>query len=353
MERLTRTIAAIPPQDPAVAEATRRRLDALTKPRRSLGRLEDLAVHFASIRGIALPDLPVKAVVVMAADHGVAAESVSAYPQEVTRQMLLNFARGGAAINALARHAGARLVVIDMGVREPAPSEGLLIRDRRIGPGTRSFIGGPAMARNEAVAALEAGIQIAEELADEGVTLVGLGDMGIANTTVASALTAAFTRAPVTEVVGRGTGIDDEGLERKIAVLRRALSVNVPDDADPLGTLAALGGFEIAGLAGVALGAAARRVGVVLDGFITGAAALGAARLAPSVLPYLLASHRSVEPGHRRVLTALGATPFFDLEMRLGEGTGAALAMGLVEASVRVLREMATFESAGVTDAGA
>lgn len=353
MERLTRTIAAVPPLDPAVAAATRRRLDSLTKPRRSLGRLEDLATRFASIRGVPVPEMPAKAVVVMAADHGVAKEGVSAYPQEVTAQMLANFASGGAAINVLARHAGARLVVVDLGVVAPLPDPAGVVRSRRVGPGTRSLADGPAMTREEAVRALETGIAIADELADEGVTLVGLGDMGIANTTSASALAALWTGTSPAEVAGRGTGIDDAGLERKIAVLERALRANPAAPADPLGTLSALGGFEIAGLAGVAIGAAARRVAVVVDGFITGAAALAAIELAPAAQPFLVASHRSVEPGHRAVLAALGTVPLFDLEMRLGEGTGAALAMGLVDAAVRVLREMATFESADVTDTGA
>jgi nicotinate-nucleotide--dimethylbenzimidazole phosphoribosyltransferase len=288
----------------------------------------------------------------MAADHGVAEEGVSAYPAEVTGQMLLNFARGGAAINVLARQAGAEVVVVDMGTQEAVPPT-VGIRSERLGPGTGNFTRGPAMNRETAVRALVVGIRIALELAREGVSLLGLGDMGIANTTTSSALSAAYTGAPPEEVTGRGTGIDDAAYSRKLAAVRRGLAVHPPDPADPLDTLARLGGFEIAGLAGVVLGAASARIPVVLDGFITSAAALAAVRLVPAVGDYLVASHRSVEKGHRVVLEALGARPLFDLELRLGEGTGAALAMGLIDASLRVLHEMATFAGAGVTDSGA
>jgi nicotinate-nucleotide--dimethylbenzimidazole phosphoribosyltransferase len=303
----------------------------------------------AAIRGSSAAAPSRKAVVVMGADHGVAEELVSAYPQEVTAQMLLNFARGGAAINVLARQAGARVVVVDMGVKTalpPLPE----IRSERIGAGTRNFTRGPAMTRSEAVSALEAGIRIAEELAADGVTLLGIGDMGIGNTTASSALTAAFTGAPPAEVVGRGTGIDDQGLHRKIDVVRRALALHRLDPGDPVGTLAQLGGFEIAGLAGVVLGAVAARVPVVVDGFICGAAALTATRIAPAAAGSLIASHRSVEAGHRAVLKAIGQRPLLDLDLRLGEGTGAVLAMSLVDAALAIVREMATFASAGVTD---
>jgi nicotinate-nucleotide--dimethylbenzimidazole phosphoribosyltransferase len=284
----------------------------------------------------------------MAADHGVADEGVSAYPAEVTGQMLLNFARGGAAINVLCRQVGARLVVVDMGTRAAVDAPGVL--DRRIGPGTRNFTAGPAMTRAQATAALEAGIAVAGELAGDGVDLIGLGDMGIGNTTAASALTCAFTGLDPQEVTGRGTGVDDAGWARKVAAIRRALAVNAP--GDPLDTAANLGGFEILGLAGVVLGAAAARLPVVVDGFITAAAALVAARLAPAAAGYLIASHRSVEVGHRALLAALGTKPLLDLELRLGEGSGAALAMPLVESAVRILHEMATFGSAGVSDSG-
>lgn len=349
---LTHVCASIVPVDRAVARATQERLDAKTKPRRSLGRLEDLACSIAAMRGTPEPGACQKAIVVMGADHGVADEGVSAYPWEVTRQMFLNFAGGGAAINVLARHVGARIVVVDMGVREPLPSLPA-IRTHRIGPGTRNLARGPAMRRAEAVAAIETGIAVAQDLAAEGVTLLGLGDMGIGNTTAASALTAVFTGAAPAAVAGRGTGIDDAGLQRKIEVIRRGLEINRPDPADPLDVLAKVGGFEIAGLAGAIIGAAAQRVPVLLDGFITGAAALAAVRLAADAAGYLIASHRSVEIGHQLVLDALGMRPLLDLDLRLGEGTGAALAMPLVDAVLRILHEMATFETAGVSDSGA
>ena len=352
MNRLDEIRARIVPVDRAAAAEVQRRLDDKTKPRRSLGQLEDLASRIAAIRGTAELDVPRAAVVVMGADHGVAEDGVSAYPQEVTRQMLLNFARGGAAINVLARHAGARVVVVDMGVREPVPATPE-IRVHRIGPGTANFTRGPAMTRAQATAALEVGISVAGELADAGLTVIATGDMGIGNTTSASALTAAFTRATVEVVTGRGTGIDDEGWQRKVEAIRRALTVNRPDPADAVDVLSKVGGFEIAGIAGVILGGAARRIPVVLDGFITGAAALVAVRLVPHVSDYLIASHRSVEAGHRVVLDALGVRPLLDLDLRLGEGSGAALALHVIAAAVHILREMATFAAAGVSDAGA
>jgi nicotinate-nucleotide--dimethylbenzimidazole phosphoribosyltransferase len=352
VDLLNRTCARILEPDRRVAQETQRLLDSKTKPRRSLGRLEDLACQVAAMRGTPTPELPRKAIVVMAADHGVAAEGVSAYPQEVTAQMLLNFARGGAAINVLARQAGARVVVVDMGVKEPLEAV-VEIRSERLANGTKNLALGPAMTREQAQTAVEAGIRIGEELAESGVTLLGVGDMGIANTTASSALAAVFTGAAPEEVCGRGTGIDDAGLRRKVEAVRRGIAVNQPDPNDALGVLAKLGGFEIAGLAGVILAGAASRVPIVIDGFICGAAALCAVRIAPAAVGYVLASHRSVEVGHRLILRALGAKPLLDLELRLGEGTGAALAMSLVEASLRILREMATFESAGVSDSGA
>jgi nicotinate-nucleotide--dimethylbenzimidazole phosphoribosyltransferase len=351
MSLLEATIASIPPSDPVAAAEVQRRLDGKTKPRASLGRLEEVACALGAIQATAAPRAASKAVVVMAGDHGVAEEGVSAFPQEVTAQMVANFTRGGAAINVLARHAGARVVVVDMGVKAPIPGLPSVL-DLRVGPGTRNLARGPAMTRAEAVRALEAGIGVAAGLADEGVNILAIGEMGIANTTSASALTAAFTGISPDEVTGRGTGIDDAAHRRKVEVVRRALQVNPVDPADPLGTLAALGGFEIAGLAGVVLGAAARRIPVVMDGFIASAAALAAARLAPRAGEALLASHRSVEAGHRAILQALGKKPLLDLDLRLGEGTGAVLALHLVEAAVRILAEMATFEAAGVTDSG-
>jgi nicotinate-nucleotide--dimethylbenzimidazole phosphoribosyltransferase len=352
MTLLAETCRAIVPVDDEAARQTRQCLDDKTKPRGSLGVLEALACRVASIYRTAAPPLPRKAVVVMAADHGVAEEGVSAYPAEVTAQMVRNFAAGGAAINVLARQAEARVVVVDMGTRGEAAC-GLALTRKRLGPGTANFTRGPAMSQETAVLGLETGISVAAELAAEGIGLLGVGDMGIGNTTAASALTAVLCGEAVERVTGRGTGIDDAGRQRKIQVIERALAVNRPDPADPLDTLAKIGGFEIAGLAGVLLGAAARRVPVLLDGFITGAAALIAVRLCPIVRGYLIASHRSVEPGHQAILRELELRPLLDLEMRLGEGTGAVLAMSLVEASLRIVREMATFTAAGVSDTGA
>ncbi|HMI92804.1 MAG TPA: nicotinate-nucleotide--dimethylbenzimidazole phosphoribosyltransferase [Polyangiales bacterium] len=346
---LTERCAAILPVDGEAVRALQSELDRKTKPVRSLGRLEDLAVMLTAIRGKRDP-LPLdKRIVVMGADHGVAEEGVSAYPQAVTAQMLLNFARGGAAINALARQVGAQVLVVDMGVREPLPAHANL-RSRRIGSGTANFALGPAMTREQASAALEVGFELATELAADGANLLGIGEMGIGNTTSASALAAVFTGAPIEEVTGRGTGIDDATLRHKIAVIRRALQLNRPDRNDPLDVLHKLGGFELAGLCGVVLGAAAARVPVVIDGFISSTAALCAVRLAPQCAGYLVAAHRSVESGHRLVLQAIGQRPLLDLDLRLGEGTGAALAMNLCEAALRVLAEMATFEAAGVSE---
>jgi len=352
MTTLAATIAQIREPDRHVAETVQRLLDAKTKPRRSLGRLEDLACQIAAIRGTTAPEPARKAIVVMGADHGVAAEGVSAFPQEVTRQMLLNFARGGAAINALARQAGARLIVVDMGVVTALPDEPD-IRACRIAAGTQCFTRGPAMTRDQAIAALEAGIALAGELAGDGITLVGIGEMGIANTTAASALAAVLTGSPIDAVTGRGTGISDAVIAHKREVIRRAIETNRPDPGDPLDVLAKLGGFEIAGLAGVALGCAAAGVPVVVDGFISGAAALVAVRLAPAAAGALVCSHCSLELGHRIVLAALDRKPLFELELRLGEASGAALAMPLIDAALAILRDMATFDAAEVTDSGA
>jgi nicotinate-nucleotide--dimethylbenzimidazole phosphoribosyltransferase len=288
----------------------------------------------------------------MAGDHGAAEEGVSAYPQEVTAQMVRNFATGGAAINVLARLQQTQVIVVDMGTKTPL--EGVPgVRSQRQGTGTANFTRGPAMSRETAVKALECGITLAGELHEAGVGLLAVGDMGIANSTAASALTAAFLGLPAEQVTGRGTGVDDERLRRKVRVVEQALAINWPNSADPIDVLAKVGGFEIAGLAGVMLGAAASKIAVVLDGFITGSAALVAVSLCPAVRDYLIAGHRSVEPGHAFILRRLELQPLLELDMRLGEGTGAVLALGLVEASLRVLREMATFEGAGVTDSGA
>ncbi len=350
MTLLADAIARIVPPDPAVARETAALLDAKAKPRGSLGRLEELACRIAAARGVAVPEPPVKAVVVMAADHGVAEEGVSAFPQEVTWQMVANFARGGAAVNVLARHAGAEVIVVDMGVKEPVRLPG--VRSHRLGAGTSNIAREPAMTRVQAEGALRAGVSIADELASRGVTLVATGEMGIANSTSAAALAAHLTGAAAEEIAGHGTGVDGAGFARKVDVVRRALALHSPAAGDPLDALARLGGFEIAGLAGVVLGAAARRVPVIVDGFISSAAALAAVRLAPAAAGYLVAAHRSAERGHGRILAELGARPLFELDMRLGEGTGAVLAMHLADAAIRILREMATFAAAGVSGSG-
>jgi nicotinate-nucleotide--dimethylbenzimidazole phosphoribosyltransferase len=316
--------------------------DAKTKPRRSLGRLEDLGVRIAEIRGFVPRSLDAT-IVVAAADHGVAASGVSAYPQEVTTQMVANFASGGAAINVLAREAGADLVLVDAGVATAYAHE--RVRRVRIGAGTANLAEGPAMSGEEAERALAAGRDLAEELTAYDV--VGLGEMGIGNTTSASALTASLLGVDPAEVCGAGTGLDEEGIARKIEVVRQALDVNAGRDP-----LAALGGFEIAFLTGLALGCAERRIVVLLDGFITGAAALAAARIEPRSVDAMIAAHRSPEPGHAFVLEALGLEPLLDLGLRLGEGSGAALALPLLRAAIAILDEMATFADAGVTDAG-
>lgn len=341
--------ARVAPPDEDAMEEARRRLDRLTKPRGSLGRLEELAVRVAGMTGRARQHLARKAVVLMAADHGVAREDVSAYPQSVTAQMVTNFLRGGAAINVLARRAGARVVVVDMGVAVELPGHPDLLT-RKIAPGTRSIAQGPAMTREEVRAAIETGVEVAGEQIRQGAELLATGDMGIGNTTAASAIAAALLGRRVEEVTGRGTGLDDRGLARKVAVIERAIAVNRPDPRDPLDALTKLGGYEISGLVGVILKGAAERVPVVIDGFISGAAALVAVRLCPAARAYLLAAHRSAEPGHRAVLEALDLTPLLDLGLRLGEGTGAVLAMHLVDAALALLDEMATFEEAGVAD---
>jgi nicotinate-nucleotide--dimethylbenzimidazole phosphoribosyltransferase len=325
-------------------------LDRKTKPRRSLGRLEDLAAHIAAIRGTVSPDPLRPAIVVAAADHGVAIEGVSAYPQEVTRQMLDNFVSGGAAISVLARGIGAELVVVDAGTIEPTAHEEVL--DARLGAGTANAAVGPAMSREQASEAVRRGRELAHELTSSGHSVVALGDMGIGNTTSASAICSVLLDAEPATVCGPGTGLDARGVEHKASIVRRMLDRNEPDRDDPLGVLAAVGGFDIAFLTGVALGVADGRAVVLVDGFITAAAALVAARLEPEALGYLVAAHRSPEPGHTAILDALGLEPLLDLGLRLGEGSGAALALPLLAAARDILVEMATFDEAGVTDTG-
>ena len=350
MSLLDETIAAIGPLDPAAVAAARARQDSLTKPRASLGALEDVSVQLAGLAGRCPPPLPEPATVaVFAGDHGVHAQGVTAWPQEVTAQMVANFAAGGAVINALAAQSGADVVVVDVGVASDLESvPGLVVR--KVGRGTHDMTREPAMTRAEARAAIEIGIGVARDLVAGGMRCLLTGDMGIANTTPAAALIAVFTGAAPADVTGRGTGIDDATLTRKVGVVARALARHHPDPADPLGVLAAVGGFEHAALAGYVLGAAAARVPIVLDGVIACAAALAARALAPDTTAAMIAGHRSVEPGASVALAALGLTPLVDLRMRLGEGSGAMLALPSVLGAARVLRDVATFDAAGVTE---
>ncbi|MBI4216202.1 MAG: nicotinate-nucleotide--dimethylbenzimidazole phosphoribosyltransferase [Chloroflexi bacterium] len=348
---LQHTLNAIGPLDQKAMAAARARQDTLTKPPGSLGRLEELSVQLAGIQGKEKPQIRHKAVFTLAADHGVAAEGVSAYPQAVTAQMVLNFLRGGAAINVLARQVGARVIVADLGVASPLPQHPQL-RSHPVAPGSADLAHGPAMSREQALAAIETGIRLVEGELPQGLDAVATGDMGIANTTPSAAIAAAITGLPVARLAGRGTGIDEARLAHKIAVIEQALAINRPNPADALGVLSKVGGFEIGGLAGVMLAGAAHRLPVVIDGFISGAAALIAAGLCPQAKDYFIASHVSVEPGHRLMLEHLGLKPLMNLDLRLGEGTGAALAFTFVEAAARILSEMATFAEAGVSEAG-
>lgn len=349
MSLLETTLESIEPVDGAIEARARARLDNLTKPRGSLGRLEDIAVRYCLATGTSEPTLGRKMIFTFAGDHGVADEGVSAYPKEVTPQMVRNMLAGGAAVNVLADHVGAELRVVDIGVDDPLEDAPGLVR-KKVRPGTANIARGPAMSEEEAVRALEVGIALAHEAAEGGVTLVGAGDMGIANTTPSSAIFAALLPCDPEGVIGRGTGIDDATLAKKIEVVGRALEANREALGDPLRTLAAVGGLEIAGIGGLILGAASRRVPVVVDGFISSAGALCASRLCDRAKDYLFFSHRSAEAGHRTFFDRFGAEPMLDLGMRLGEGTGAALAMPLVEAAVKIYNEMATFGSAGVSD---
>jgi nicotinate-nucleotide--dimethylbenzimidazole phosphoribosyltransferase len=346
---LYNTIDMIKPLDKGAMAEARAHQDLLTKPQGSLGRLEELAIKLAGIQGKPIPKIKHKAVITMAGDHGVVAEGVGNWPQEVTAQMVYNFLAGGAGINVLAAQAGARVVVVDMGVAAELEAHPRLI-SKKIAPGTQNMCLGPAMTLEQAVKSIESGIEVvAAELA-KGLDIVGTGDMGIGNTTASSAICAAMTGKPVAEVTGRGTGIDNEQLEHKIEVIKRALAVNQPDPQKPLEVLAKVGGFEIGGLVGVMLAAAAYRIPVVIDGFISGAAALVAKALAPRLGDFLIAAHVSAEAGHRPLLKYLGLKPLLDLNMRLGEGTGAALGIFLAEAAARILAEMSTFAQAGVSE---
>ena len=374
---LESTIAAIRPLDDAAMAAARELHGRLTKPAGSLGALEELSVRLAGLAGACPPPLPERAAVaIFAGDHGVHAQGVSPWPQEVTAQMIANFLAGGAVVNAFARQAGAAVTVVDVGVATPIPTAGTepldpaggasvldpagsarvldpavpRLVDANVRPGTADLTVTAALTRDEARAAVETGVRVADELIDAGAGILLTGDMGIGNTTPAAALIAAFTGADPAAATGRGTGVDDATYQRKVDVVRAALERHRPDPADPLGVLATVGGLEHAALAGLILGAAARRVPVLLDGVIAGSAALAAAAFAPDAVGAMVAGHRSAEPGATLALRKLGLDALIDLGLRLGEGTGALLALPVVTGAVRVLHEVATFDSAGVAE---
>lgn len=355
---LERTICRIGRLDQAAMKAAQRHQDLLAIPRGSLGRLHEFCIRLAGITGDPRPEITDLAVVTMAGDHGVTSQGVSLFPQEVTREMIANFARGGAAINVLARHVGARLTVVDMGVAGPLSE--LSIKDGgsvrfarcRIADGTADISRGPAMSRDEAASALKTGIQVFEEERARGLHAIGTGDMGIGNTTPSSAIAAVLLKRDPLDLVNRGTGIDDDALKHKVEVVARSLEVNQPDPDDPLDVLSKVGGFEIGGIAGMILAGCANRTPVVVDGFISTAAALLASRFHPEVKNYLFSGHRSAVLGHNLMLNELELKPMVDLEMRLGEGTGAAFGLSILAAASRIAREMLTFDEAEVSKSG-
>lgn len=364
--RIGKICKDVKPLDEKLLQETQKRLNNLTKPVGSLGYLEDIAKQFVAITGEEEPSLKNKIIFTLAADHGVTEEGISAYPEEVTAQMVANFLQGGAAINVLANHIGAEVVVVDMGVKEKLKIENKKpitrtklgawanmknFKDKKINFGTKNMVKDSAMTRKEAVKSIEAGITIfKEQYKKKRIDIVGIGDMGIGNTTSSSAIASVITGKPVEDMVGRGTGIDDTRLANKIKIVKKALSVNKPNPNDPMDVLHKVGGFEIGGLVGVILSAASHRVPVVLDGFITGASALIAYKLEPEIKNYMFASHCSVERGHKVILDYIGLKPMFNLNLRLGEGTGSALGISLIEAGVKILTQMATFKEAGVSE---
>jgi nicotinate-nucleotide--dimethylbenzimidazole phosphoribosyltransferase len=334
---LNSIVEAIKPLDLEAVEAASQHLDQLTKPPGSLGKLEDIAKQLAGISGETIPGIGKKAVIVMAADHGVCEEGVSAFPSEVTQQMVLNFCNGGAAVNVLARHTGADVICVDVGVNADIEHESLY--SRKVRKGTDNMAKGPAMSEEEALLAIYTGVELVEGLVAQGYTLFATGEMGIGNTTASSALLTVLACEEVAATVGRGTGIDDQRLLHKQAVIERAIALNKPDKSNPIDVLAKVGG----------LGAAMHRCPVVIDGFISSAAALVASRIAPHSVSYMIASHLSEEQGHERLLKAVGLSPMLQMDMRLGEGTGALLAFPIIEAATKIMKEMATFASAGVS----
>lgn len=347
MSKFKNTLTSIKPVDKTLKPEIVQHLNSLTKPLGSLGKLENIVLQYCLITGRVTPEIGKKQIVVFAADHGVTSEGISAYPKEVTPQMVQNILNGGAAINVLAQHIGAEVRVVDIGVAasfESAPG----LWNRKVKPGTANIAAGPAMTEAEVIQAIETGIEMAANAKQNGVSLLGTGEMGIGNTTPSSALFAALLPCNVEEITGRGTGIDDQKLAHKVDIIKKALAVNKNKLSGPLSTLAALGGFEIAGICGLILGAAAHRIPVVVDGFISSAGALAACKICEAAKDYLFFSHCSAEKGHQTFFELFDAQPILDLDLRLGEGTGAALAMSIIEASVKLYNEMATFDSASV-----
>lgn len=343
-------LPSIQPLDQAAIRAARERQNMLTKPAGSLGRLEELSIQLAGIAHKSIPTIKDKVIVVMAGDHGVVAEGVSAYPQEVTPQMVLNFLAGGAAINVLARQVGARVVVVDMGVANDIPTQDENLLRRRIAAGTMNLARGPAMTREQAEASIQNGMEIVLNEIARGADIIGTGDMGIGNTTPSAAIACAFMNVSPQKIAGLGTGVDEAGLQRKFSAITRGLEVNQPNSKDGFDVLLKVGGFEIGGLAGVMIGAASKNVPVMVDGFISTAAAMIAITIQPECRDYLIFAHRSKENGHHLMLKWLDVKPLLDLDMRLGEGTGAALGISMAEAACKILAEMATFDEAGVSE---
>lgn len=349
MDKINQAINSIKPLDERAMAEARMRQDNLTKPQGSMGQLEFLSIQVAGIKGDARPRIIHKVIFTLVGDHGVTRKGVSAYPSEVTPQMVYNFLHGGAAINVLARQVGARVIVADLGVASVLERHPQL-KDKKVALGTDNMAEGPAMSREEAIRSIEAGMELVEEELTKGMDILGTGDMGIGNTTPSSAITSALTGVDVAAVTGKGAGLDEEGWKRKVKVIQKALALNQPDPKDAIDVLSKVGGFEIGGIVGLILAGARYRIPVVIDGFISGAAALVATSLSPQVRPYLISSHQSAEPGHKRILEHLGLIPLLNLNMRLGEGTGAALGIFLIEASLKILNEMATFAEAGVSE---
>ncbi|KQO04328.1 nicotinate-nucleotide--dimethylbenzimidazole phosphoribosyltransferase [Paenibacillus sp. Leaf72] len=346
---LANAIGRIPAFNEQEAEAARRHSDQLTKPPGSLGKLEDVACQIAGISGERWPDMERKAVIIMAGDHGVCEEGVSAFPQAVTPQMVLNFLNGGAAVNVLARQAGADVFCVDIGVNAELAHPKLL--SRKIMYGTANMAKGAAMTKEQSIRAILTGVEVVDELYEKGYRAFAIGEMGIGNTTASAAITTVLTGLPPEETVGRGTGINDEAWKNKVEVVKRAIAVNAPDELDPFDVLMKLGGVEIAGLVGVIIGAAANSCPVVIDGYISSVAALVASRISDKTKPSMIASHLSYEQGHAKLLKAVGLSPMIHMDMRLGEGTGAVLCFHFIDAALKLMQEMATFESAGVSKA--